>query len=144
MGRPRAVGGNEVRRRNVAKLKELGYTYKEIGSMYGVTDVAVYYWLCGDRRSNSRRKDDTYFRQKPRDNQCEVCHKSSILRKSVLQHHHWDHENPSVGIWVCGRCHSVVNLLDTEPELAKRYLDLKRAITRNYARQVEEKRFSHG
>ena len=141
MGRLSAASDSKIRRRNIAKLKGLGYTYKEIGSMYGVSDVTVYYWLCGDRRSSNKRRNTTYFRQKPKDGKCEICREKPL--HSVLQHHHWDHENPSVGMWMCSKCHFVVDLLDVKPELARRYFDLKRAILRSYAKQLKGKEFMY-
>ncbi len=139
MSRLSTIVGKELRRRNVAKLKELGYTYKAIGSIYGVSDATAYYWLCGGRRSSDKHRNKTYFRPKPPDGRCEVCGRVPVPPKHVLQHHHWDHEKPNVGIWVCSTCHFMVELLDKEPGLAKKYLDLKRSIIRNYERHMKNK-----
>jgi len=59
----------------------------------------------------------------PEDNCCEVCDK--FFPKN-LKYHHWDDNNPSIGIWVCGQCHNFVELVDKN--LVEKYLKLKNEI----------------
>lgn len=54
---------------------------------------------------------------------CEICGKS----QTHPGYHHWNNENPSLGVWVCMKCHWIVESLDN-PEfqrLAKIYLNMK-------------------
>lgn len=42
-------------------------------------------------------------------NYCEICGK---LKPLGLKYHHWNKTNPSMGIWVCDRCHAFVEGYD--------------------------------
>ncbi len=136
-----AIIDKEIRKRNITKLRWLGYTFKEIGLMYEASDTTVYYWLRGNRRAGKRRDATLYFRPKPKDGKCEICGNSPPQKKPDLSHHCWDPKEPSVGIWMCWKCLGMMHILDSNPGLAKRYFDLKRAIIRNYAKRMEESEF---
>ena len=41
------------------------------------------------------------------DNGCEICN-----NKGRLVYHHWDNNNYSQGIWVCYKCHRVIERID--------------------------------
>lgn len=49
-----------------------------------------------------------YKRPKPVPLECELC---GWVPK-VLGYHHWDDDNPSVGLWLCFSCHMFVERLD--------------------------------
>ncbi len=134
----------ELRASNIRKLKDLGFTYLEIGIIYNVSDVTIYYWLCGDRRSSNPNRDDTYFRKKPKDKKCELCSRKSIKGRPKLQHHHWDNEHPELGIWVCSRCHTAADGIEINPELPKRYANLKRYMIRTYTDYITAKGGDNG
>jgi len=144
VSRLKTITDREDRRRNIIKLRGLGYTFKEIGSIYGVSDATAYYWLRGDRKARKGQKSTPYFRKKPPDGRCEICGNLPPPKKPVLGYHCWDKEKPSVGIWVCWKCLSMTYLLDTSPELAKKYLSLKQATIRNYARLTKDREFMYG
>lgn len=51
---------------------------------------------------------------------CELCGR---ITKSLV-YHHWDDNNPSMGLWLCPHCHIFAELF--EKGFASRYLELKR------------------
>lgn len=55
---------------------------------------------------------------------CELCGRLA-QGKSKLSYHHWDDGNPSLGLWLCLRCHTVAEALDNIPDLTASYLALK-------------------
>lgn len=134
----------ELRRRNLIKLRRHPYTYKQIGLMYGVSDTMIYYWLYGGKSTKAMRIASLYFRPQPLDGKCEVCGKFPELPRPNLQHYHWDHDMPRVGIWVCNWCSAIIDYLDKKPESVKKYYDLKRSIMRNYERHMKDKEFKYG
>ncbi len=54
---------------------------------------------------------------------CELCKEWS----NRLDYHHWDDENPSLGLWLCTRCHRFAEAMDRQDRelLMDRYLFLK-------------------
>ena len=61
--------------------------------------------------------------KRPRPESCELCkwgHK-------ILHYHHWDDNNPELGLWLCGRCHTIVG--GWEKNIIAEYLKLKEQIT---------------
>ena len=44
----------------------------------------------------------------PLDGCCEICNEKAIH----LGYHHWDDQNPSKGLWMCGSCHWLCNYTD--------------------------------
>lgn len=64
--------------------------------------------------------------KRPRpDNKCELCNK--VVER--LHYHHWDDSRPELGMWVCGRCHSIVE--EYEKGLITAYNNLKGRIEQN-------------
>ena len=48
-------------------------------------------------------------KKRPRpDNVCEVCSKYTTR----LEYHHWDTSHPSLGLWLCRRCHYMAEAID--------------------------------
>lgn len=49
-----------------------------------------------------------YKRPKPALSECELCGWTS----EALNYHHWDDDDPSVGLWLCYSCHMFAERLD--------------------------------
>lgn len=117
----------------MAALKSQGYGPKAIGEIIGVSSLTVRYHLSDDvkqqmkKHSGNRARDrhrrsgltttvggkqivlhGLHKRPYPADG-CEIC-KSMVH----LLYHHWDPESPSKGVWVCHKCHNVVEVIDRE------------------------------
>lgn len=132
---------------NIIKLKSLGYTVKEIARLTGVSMITVNdYTLPGFYDKRLKRSRD-YFRgtvavtgateegavviehlhKRPRPETCEMCGEGQGKR---LYYHHWDDDDPSLGIWVGFKCHRLVELVDSKGiygvvSLVKQYESLK-------------------
>ena len=52
-----------------------------------------------------------HLHKRDRTEVCELCERSRGRR---LYYHHWDDDNPSLGIWVDFKCHRLVELVDQE------------------------------
>ncbi len=63
------------------------------------------------------------------DDGCEMCKKID----QRLAYHHWNDNNPSMGMWLCGQCHWFVEGIEKGLQL-QRYLDLKLFREREYGR----------
>jgi len=65
-------------------------------------------------------------RLRPKDDCCELCRK----QKNILHYHHWDDENLSKGVWVCGSCHLMITAVEnpTFEMRLNQYLELKQQI----------------
>lgn len=46
--------------------------------------------------------------KRPRPDTCEVCGKAV----NKLDYHHWDNNNPHLGLWLCWWCHRMAEGLD--------------------------------
>ena len=97
-----------IRLANIKVLRGRKLTYRAIGEIYGVSSTQIQYWLNGRKTKHRREKPD----------RCEICG-----RTGRLNHHHWD--DPTVGMWICPRCHIAVDALETIPGFATIYLELK-------------------
>lgn len=94
--------------------------------------TAPYYWH--KRMSYERRHDDV--RARTRHTQlgngiCELCG-SKVER---MHYHHWDDDNPSMGLWLCPRDHRHAEGFDqaiNDPALLARYALLKATVSRMY------------
>lgn len=60
---------------------------------------------CGDKK----RITGLCKRPYPSQNICEFCEKGG---HKFLQYHHWDDKDPSLGIWVCSKCHLYCNIFE--------------------------------
>ena len=62
---------------------------------------------------------------------CELC-QGKVDR---MHYHHWDDENPSLGLWLCPDCHRHAEGFDwalDRPDVLTRYADLKDSASRIY------------
>lgn len=67
---------------------------------------------------------------------CEWCllFASTPPKPVRLVYHHWDDKLPSLGLWLCHRCHHIAELMDKPqaPEIMSHYRRLKLDIERAY------------
>ena len=74
--------------------------------------------------------------KRPYTNYCEIC---GILKTRSLRYHHWSNENPSLGIWVCFKCHGLVEAIDRHGDnlqkIIGRYLKLKETLPNFFCRR---------
>ena len=63
---------------------------------------------------------------------CEVCG-LLIPEGKHKDYHHWDNEMPAMGMWVCYKCHKIIE--GVEAGIADTYLKKKTEIEREYAIQ---------
>lgn len=64
-------------------------------------------------------------REYPINQKCELCNR----KKKRLGYHHWDNNQPELGMWICVRCHHVAEALeDLGKNLVKKYFKLKEEI----------------
>ncbi|MBA7646927.1 hypothetical protein ES703_54695 [subsurface metagenome] len=72
---------------------------------------------------------------------CEWCSlfTSRPLKPTRLVYHHWDDQRPSMGLWLCHRCHHIAELMDKpwSQTLMNGYIELKRQIEKAYATDTE-------
>ena len=61
---------------------------------------------------------------------CEVCGRA-ILDGEHKSYHHWDNELPAMGIWVCYKCHKIIEGVDEG--ISELYLKKKAEIEKEYA-----------
>jgi len=64
--------------------------------------------------------------KRPRPTNCELCGRL----KKILGYHHWDDDDPSKGVWVCGNCHWIVGAYEKKHSdiITERYIKLKSEI----------------
>jgi hypothetical protein len=76
---------------------------------------------------NGEIKVITRLQKRSYTNYCEICLKS---QENKLAYHHWDDNNPSLGIWSCIKCHGLAEAVDIEgyQQRIERYLKLKEQI----------------
>ena len=136
-----------INNKGIKQLRIQGLTFKEIGEKTGLSRQRVYQ-ICFPRGQGGKPKEGrediirglsmkeygrryvlfingerTFVRKRPRPNDiCELCGKESLK----LEYHHWDDDNPELGIWVCYRCHRTVEGADKG--LVQKYFELKQLI----------------
>lgn len=67
--------------------------------------------------------------KRPHPGYCELCGKSP----KKLSYHHWDEKELSKGIWICPRCHWVVEAYEkNDLGVIQKYLRIKRVLNRQY------------
>jgi len=85
--------------------------------------TAIYKKQQSYRRNNLLNFNGKNIRIKKREyfGKCEIC---GINKEFVkYNYHHWDDTNPAKGIWVCCRCHTVVE--GVERNIHNKYFNLK-------------------
>jgi len=61
----------------------------------------------------------------PKNGKCELCPALRCGTKaSSLVYHHWDDKDISKGMWICRRCHSIVEFVIKNIKIYKKYLKL--------------------
>jgi len=148
----------EGQKARIPRLREQGYTMIQIARAFGVSKSCITYWSNPEKyreqwgiankkfidnnpeqareRSRlhsqehvSRLKSGKYVThgnsKRPKPVNCEMCGNAAYLR-----HHHWDDNEPYVGIWLCEVCHRPVEYIDFPPQrdFVERYLALKETI----------------
>ena len=121
----------------IHSLRALGQSYREITSQLSISTTTVrrhvdpgfvqrkYKGEKKRRRSqvytivNGKRGRYTVNNRRPRPEACELC--GSVSRR--LAWHHWNENNLELGMWLCGRCHPGVHLIDDG--LGEKYSQLK-------------------
>lgn len=122
----------KCRARNWKKSNRERIKNYTINTMLGSTkqDVIDYFNLV----NNTNRKDVRIKVQKrlyPTDNKCEICGKEA----KRLVYHHWLIKNDKAyGLWVCGKCHWVAEVIEQKlyDNYAQKYIDLKEKINKEY------------
>ncbi len=142
---------SEAKALAIQRMKELGFPVSEIAETLGVSRLTVHDHLHPDSYADRLKRTRDYNRRttlvtgrikegltvlrhlnkRPYPGVCEVC---GIAREKGLHYYHWDGDNPSIGIWICARCHRLVELLVSLGskrlgELLATYLNLKASIT---------------
>lgn len=61
--------------------------------------------------------------KRPFPGKCELCEKTYEDDKNKFHYHHWIEEEPTFGIWVCVKCHWMIEAVDTG--LLQKYEELR-------------------
>ncbi len=128
----------DAQRGFIPKLRALGLSFRDIGYMFDVSDVTIYYQVYPKKKNISMRKYSEHnaigtvidskktivrkLKKRPRPDLCEVCED-----RPAKAYHHWNNEDPSIGLWLCFRCHMAAEVMDDLPnlDLFTVYIDLK-------------------
>lgn len=68
---------------------------------------------------------------------CELCGRTYEDDRHKFHYHHWIEEEPTIGIWVCVKCHWMVEAVDTG--LLQKYNELKLKIEEECAMKMLER-----
>ena len=60
--------------------------------------------------------------KRPKPEGCEICKRI----ETRLSYHHWDDDNPSVGLWLCHKHHMLAEALDDDTQAWLTYANLKK------------------
>ena len=155
------TGGRPISQEKVPRilaLRRQGISYLQIAKELGVSKTTVKRYcnpeirqaakerrarpeIRGRRRARERTtklrtKDKTFRGLNKRlwPGKCELC-----TVEGRLGYHHWDDNNPSLGIWICIRCHQFVEFVEDMNSgqalpYMKRYLELKEKVSREEAK----------
>jgi len=100
--------------------KKWSQTHREQRRDYHRTHVL------GTTHANGNKVHVSGLNKRPYTNYCEIC---GILKIEKLHYHHWNKEKLSLGIWVCFKCHGLVEAIDRHGDnlqkMIDRYLKLK-------------------
>ena len=151
---------SEIKVDNIRKLKELGYPAIQIAKLVGVSKMTVYDYTRPGFYENRRIRSRDYYRRtlivtgstkenavvlkglhkRPYTGRCELCGKENTR----FHYHHWDPDNPSMGIWICFVCHRLVELMDKVGSLGvtnlmSKYVQVKILIAKESAISKQSK-----
>jgi len=143
----------EVQKQAIPKMKKLGMSDEEIAELLEVHRVTVWFYTNPDKVQEQARRAKQFIRyrqlgtsvngkpkvinlpvsKRQRPELCEICHQAP----KKWNYHHWDNRFPWLGIWVCWRCHQLVELIDKfGPEevhkMVTAYLSLKEGVMEGY------------
>lgn len=144
---------SEVKRDAIKKMNELGVRPTEIARTLGVSRLTVHDNLHPDYYTKRLKRTRDYSRRtvlvtgttkensvvltglnkRPYPGVCEMC---GFPKEKGLHYHHWDEDNPSIGLWLCPRCHRLVEILDNLGsaklgELLAKYLRLRGSVSKS-------------
>lgn len=136
----RMVGTNtrEKRKAVAVYLRNRGITYQKIATALGVSPRVVGNYVNPECTSASRRRTTlgttingrrvilTGLNKRKRPSSCELCGNEP---KKMLYYHHWLNDFPSVGMWLCYRCHMLAEVIDKKTALIEQYKKLKNTIS---------------
>lgn len=126
------------RKPTIGILRKGGLTYDEIGIILGISKQRVYQIETGyiPSAKGSRGAKRRYARKhiliingkmvrvnkRERKGICEICGRTIDWR---LHYHHWNDDKPSLGMWVCQRCHYGCGFIEKRFD---KYMKLKKDI----------------
>ena len=81
--------------------------------------------------TNGIRNQGLHINKRPHPGSCELCHKNDGKR---LGYHLWDDKELSMGVWVCSKCHLIIEAFDnkTGNSILPLYLNLKAKIEQEF------------
>ncbi len=77
-------------------------------------------------------------RLNPLNNKCELCNKTG----KRIYYHHWDDNDLTKGIWVCCKCHRIIESIDDlefTKKITNKYLNLKAIIEYSVSKVLNTK-----
>jgi len=131
---------NEAQVLEASELHRQGWSYRNLGSKFGVSYTTIMYYLRPESRARMKSykrlhrvpdtraykvREENDFSSKrsnhkrPKPDYCELCQGGNRLCW-----HHWDDNDRRKGIWVCTVCHMFVEGVDKGRDVEK-YLLLK-------------------
>jgi len=124
------------RAEQVKTMKDEGLSIKEITEILGLSESRIRYLNDPLRKEKRKTYRNRYNRKhwistpngrmraekRARPDTCELCSKA-VAR---LDYHHWDNEQPHLGLWLCISCHIFAGRVDND--MVNKYLDLKGSI----------------
>lgn len=78
-------------------------------------------------------------RKRPKDGICELCDKKCDKEKKILGYHHWDDDDMLKGIWLCYKCHMLIEHEEEYKALLLKWHPLKAEIDKE-AETIKNKR----
>lgn len=116
------------------ELERRGFIPAQIGVIMSIDIWTVYRYIRHNRSKRTRLgtivegKNRCFVNIYKRDYPytCEMCKRGHTGR---LYYHHWDDEQPHIGMWLCHYHHIIAEALDKEPGLAERYIAMKTAVS---------------
>lgn len=134
------IGIDTLAKRKVVTvlLRQRNVSFRRIGKALGVSCTCVYQYTYPNRVNDSNRVTQlstvmngelvvlTGLHKRPYTRTCELCGKKP---KGKLSYHHWLEDFPSIGLWVCFKCHMFAESIDDGMDQIEKYKTLKTSIT---------------